>query len=270
MAGDSRVDSLLRLVDDVRWPAAHRSDVRARRTYERGLDTAFAFRGDPQVYVEAFQHFQASQSCAYAFAGIAYTLMLAASWHSNELYRPGMAAAMEWLEKAQAWEPDAVAINFIEAMIYTNLEEYENARLVLDYLWREKEDSYYLHQAEIVYWYQQQEWEQHLSWVKRTRKLAGNPLRQHHVLSALGDHFLKTGRSAEAIRVYHEVVKVAPHDPWAWHNMSVLLLELGEYDNAEACCDRALELMDFPAARQVKEHIQGQRPGVNLRRLFGR
>ncbi len=51
-------------------------------------------------------------------------------------------------------------------------------------------------------------------------------------------------------------MKVKPDDVWAWHKMSVMLLRLNNYKDAELCNRQALSIIDFDAARGVQEELK--------------
>lgn len=59
----------------------------------------------------------------------------------------------------------------------------------------------------------------------------------------------------ESLGLFHEVVKIDPNDPWAWHNMSWMYLRLKDYTNAGSCNDRALRIMDFGVARNIQKSL---------------
>jgi tetratricopeptide (TPR) repeat protein len=65
----------------------------------------------------------------------------------------------------------------------------------------------------------------------------------------------KGGRKAEAIEAYDEVLADKPDDPWTWHNKSLLLLDMGRYDEALGANSRALEIMNFGMAHKVRKQI---------------
>ena len=62
-------------------------------------------------------------------------------------------------------------------------------------------------------------------------------------------------RYDEALAVYHAMLQEDPRDPWTRHNAAFALTKLGRYDEALACSDRALAIMDFATARQLRDFI---------------
>jgi tetratricopeptide (TPR) repeat protein len=65
-------------------------------------------------------------------------------------------------------------------------------------------------------------------------------------------------RYEEALATYDLVNERYPQDPWTWHNKSLLLLNLGRYQEALACNERALSIMDFNVARTTGERIRAK------------
>ncbi|MCP5098113.1 MAG: hypothetical protein GY943_21405, partial [Chloroflexi bacterium] len=72
-----------------------------------------------------------------------------------------------------------------------------------------------------------------------------------------------------AIKQYYQVTKIDPNDAWAWHNMSVMFTRMQKFEDAHLCNQKALNLMDFGAARQIETQLKEKR-GSKLGKLFGR
>ncbi len=259
------VDKLIETVNRHHWPSAHRMDARALRAYTRGLDQVNAYRGDPAIYFDALRTFSQTESTAFASAGVAFTLTMASS--GRKPYLAGFEEAIRWLEKAQEWEPDFVDINFIEAVIYLNTGQIENGRLVLDHLSQQEADNYYVCLTEMNYWQQKNANESFVKWLRKaSNKLANKRLRQAYTLNALAHLYLSEGRLNNALEIFTDITKLTPDDPWAWHNMSYIFLELDKVKEAKQCNERALGIMDFQSARDIQEKIRQQRGGLS--RLF--
>jgi tetratricopeptide (TPR) repeat protein len=65
-------------------------------------------------------------------------------------------------------------------------------------------------------------------------------------------------RPEEAIAAWDEVNARYPNDPWAWHNKSILLRDLGRLEEALVCSERALAIMPFEMARKVGRSIRAK------------
>jgi tetratricopeptide (TPR) repeat protein len=73
------------------------------------------------------------------------------------------------------------------------------------------------------------------------------------VLADLGQGDAK--RLEQAAQAYDQVLAIDPRDPWTWHNKSVVLQQLGRYQEALECNTRALEIMDFGVAQDMRKAI---------------
>jgi tetratricopeptide (TPR) repeat protein len=62
-------------------------------------------------------------------------------------------------------------------------------------------------------------------------------------------------RLEQAAQAYDQVLALDPRDPWTWHNKSVVLQQLGRYQEALDCNTRALEIMDFGTAQDMRKAI---------------
>jgi tetratricopeptide (TPR) repeat protein len=82
-----------------------------------------------------------------------------------------------------------------------------------------------------------------------------SPEEAYIALAAKAHLLAELKRADEALATYDQALALDPGDPWVWHNKAILLRDLGRYDEALACNDRALAIMDFGAARAVRESI---------------
>jgi tetratricopeptide (TPR) repeat protein len=255
------------------WPQTPMATAQGRQTFEVGVDKLDTYKGDPKTLAAALRTFQTGDSRPYAFAGVAYTLVLAAREQDGTYAEAGLDAAMEWLEKAQEMEPDLVDINVIEALIYTYSGRLDDARLVLDYLQQQDPRSFYLHKAEIAFWRKQGELEKTIYWFEQAVEEAVTVPQRLRLRAELGDFFLEKDMLDKALEVYREAVHFEKDNAWLWHKMSVVHWRQEDYEEAARCNAQALRLDDFPAARQMEEalkkEIESGSSGM-LGRLFGR
>ena len=89
------------------------------------------------------------------------------------------------------------------------------------------------------------------------------------ILNALADLYLDQGRYSQSIQLYRDVINLNPDDPWAWHDMSIVFVHMKKFKEAKVCNQRALDIMDFEAARDIQRLIEKKRSG-GLKRLIGR
>jgi tetratricopeptide (TPR) repeat protein len=269
--GQQLVTKLAEIAAKIEQPQELQATQLGRQMYEAALEKANTFRGDPKTLTAALRTLQTGDSRPYFFAGIAYILLIAARESDASHTSESLAIAMEWLEKAQAIEPDALLINVVEAFVYIYSGEYENARMVLDYLSQHDPDNHYLVLAEIAFWQTQKKIEETVKWYLRGIKTAATVPQRVRLKRELGDCFLQFGILDKAMTIYKEVVNFDRENPWLWHNMSVVHWHKEEYAEAERCNKKALSLLDFPPARQMETAINRKlHPTGPLGRLFGR
>jgi tetratricopeptide (TPR) repeat protein len=258
------IDQLNKIIQEANWPAEHHATIQNRRIYENGLDIVNMYRGHPAILGKALRKFQGTRSSPYAYAGIAYTLATASRGRDGQAPdQRGLKGAMHWLEKSQNLEPDRLEINFIEAVIYLNARQHKNARLILDYLNDQDPGNYYLCVTEMNYWDEQSSDKQYLHWVQQAVNAANSNIRRIWVMNALAGFYLGKGMYERSLKTYQQVAKLDPNDPWLWHNMSVMYVEMKHFKEAENCNKRALSIMDFGAARDIEQVIKKNRGGLS-------
>jgi tetratricopeptide (TPR) repeat protein/uncharacterized protein YjeT (DUF2065 family) len=85
-----------------------------------------------------------------------------------------------------------------------------------------------------------------------------SPEEEHVALSARARIFNLMKRPEEAIAAWDVVNERYPNDPWAWHNKSILLRDMGRLEEALECNERALSIMPFEMARRVGKSIRAR------------
>jgi tetratricopeptide (TPR) repeat protein len=269
--GQQLVKQLLTVLDKIKWPEVTEATQLGRTAYEVGLEKVDEFRNDPKSLASAITTFQSGQSRPYAFAGVAYTLIRASRESDGSYTEQGLAAALEWLERAQELAPDVLEINIMEAFVYVYSARFDDARLILDYLEAIDATYYYVLVAEIAYWQQQRMIDETVYWYERAISVADTLPRKFRLRNNMADCLLEFGRYQLALRAYVEVQPFAKENPWLWHNMSVAYWHLEEYKEAWRCNKRALALADLPDARLMQTELK-QKVGTGslTDRLLGR
>lgn len=259
--GEQLLKQLLPRLEKVTWPTNPAATPQGRVTYEIGLDKVESYSGDPRSLAEAIRIFQSGGSEPYAYAGVAYVLVIASREQDGSYAPLGLEAAMKWLEKAQALEPDLANINMIEALVYVYYGRFQDARLVLDYLYDQEPDNYHVHLAEVAYWMQQGDIENTAAVVQTAVSLAGTPPQRLRLRSQLADFYLETGKEDEALEIYKESVHFDAQNPLLWHKVSTAYFQKGELEEAERANQQSLRLGNLPAAQQMTERIKARRRG---------
>ncbi len=257
---DELLDYMTDLINSTEWPEAPFINAKSQHAYETGMDILNLYRGHPQILLDALRAFYQTGSKPYAYAGIAAVLQSAAFSHSDVYEQAGLVESQRWLERAQAIVADRVEINFLEALLYINLKEYSNARLLLDHFERENYQHFSICTTEMKYWDRQNDVKQVFAWFQQAMRLGATKARQSYSLSRLAGCYLNNRCYQHAIHAYQQLAQLDPEDPWLWHNRSIAHFRLKQYKDAEKCNKKALGLMDFQAARDMERAIKQKRP----------
>jgi tetratricopeptide (TPR) repeat protein len=254
---DSQVQYFVNLFKQIEMPTSKTITEEGRELFERGCDTLLMYRGHPDTLMQALRLFLASDTRPYVLTGMALILDHA-SYISGGKYEPdGIRIALQRLAEAQDIAPFRFEINIIEPGIYGNLNDIERMREQLDTLRSNSEarTSFRYAITEMWYWEKKNDLSMVVRWNETAFKNAANNVQRLFALNALAGIYLRKDYNEEALELYHEVVKINPGDPWAWHNMSIIYFEQQDYTNAGKCNDRALRTMDFEAARNIQRSL---------------
>lgn len=270
--GQQLVGKLSPMLDKLQWVGSKAATEQGRRTYWVSLDQMDSFRGnDTQTLAAALRTLQTAASLPFAYAGVAYALVVASQEHDGSYYQGGLDTAMTWLEQAQTLAPDEVDINMIEALIYIYNGRLADARLILDYLHENSPlQSYYLNSAEAAYWQERSDLQQTLNWLEKTEQAAANVPQRLRLKAKRADCYLEFGQVTKAIEVYREAIHFDNSNAWLWHSLSLAYIEDNNIKSAKEANEKALHLRDFPAAREVESSLKRKLGSDFLGRLFGR
>ena len=270
--GKQIIKKLLPHLSKLNWPNGETATEGGRRIYMQGIERIDDYKNDPKVLTSTLRLFQTADSQPYAFAGVAYLLVSASREADGSYAQEGLEAAMHWLEKAQEFEPEIVDINMIESLIYIYSAQYENARLVLDYLMGQEPDNHHLHRAEIAFWIAQKDLGRAVDWFDEASRSALTVPQRLRLRVQLGDLYLNAGQNEKAIEVFKEATHFDKTNYMLWHKISVANWKLKQYEDAEIANRRALKIKDFSAGRKMEEALKRQK-GENtgmLGRILGK
>jgi tetratricopeptide (TPR) repeat protein len=247
------VEFILKLVERTPMPESTNVTGIARAAYEQARDVQSMYRGHPEILIDALKAYWATGAQAYVYAGIASVLAAASFVQGYEYEEYGLNRALEFLRKAQELGRERPEIEVVEAEIHIAAQRFPRARFILDQLARHSE--FYAAIAEVRYW-EHHDITKATTSFKKAMELAENETRQLWALNTVARVYLRRRINAEALKAFEQIVKIDPGDPWAWHNMSIIHLESKNFSKAEDCNRRALQLMDFEAARRVRTSIR--------------
>ena len=262
--GENLLQQMIPYLNKVNWSGEDSVTPQGREAYVIGLDKVEMYAGDPKSLVDALRVFQSGGSLPYAYAGAAYVLVTASRARDGSYVLGGLDAAMDWLEKAQALEPDYVDINMIEAFVYVYNGRSDDARLVIDYLLDIEPGNYHVNLANVAYWIQQESLPEIESAIDAAVKTAVNPPQKIRLTNQLGDIYLQYGELDKALAAYKENVHFNPKSPLLWHKISLVYWRMDDMDEAERANQQSLRVGSLPAAQKMVEQIKErkkQEPG---------
>lgn len=259
--GEQLLRQLLPYLEKVNWPVEQAATQQGLAAYLIGLDKVESYSGDPKTLAEAVRIFQSGGSAAYAYAGVAYVLLAASLEPDGSYATAGLAAAMDWLERAQELAPDPVEVNMIEALVYVYNGRFADARLILDYLHEQEPNNYHVHLAEVAYWWRQRETEKALAAVKTAVTLASTTAQRLRLHNQQAEIYLESGQLDEALKLCIEGTRLEPRNPLAWHKLSQVYWRKEDLAEAERTNQQALRLGNLPEAQQMAEQIKAKRRG---------
>jgi tetratricopeptide (TPR) repeat protein len=254
--GEQFLQQMILYLNKVNWSGDDVATPQGREAYMIGLDKVETFSGDAKMLAEAIRVFQSGESLPYAYAGAAYILVTASRERDGSYTLTGLNTAMDWLEKAQALEPDLVDINMIEAFVYVYNGRSEDARLVIDYLLDTEPGNYHVHLADVAFWTQQKDLPQIEKAIEAAVKTAVTPPQKIRLTNQLGDIYLQYGELDKALAAYKENVHFDPKNPLLWHKISLVYWRMNDVEEAERANQQSLRVGNLPAAQQMAEQIK--------------
>ncbi|HEX5156329.1 MAG TPA: tetratricopeptide repeat protein [Ktedonobacterales bacterium] len=204
---------------------------------------------------------------AHVFAGLprplchvgAAEVMFRLSYLRGTTYAPvGLRQGLRFATRAQVHtplQPDALIaqLKLLVACRATYWQELATKTLAM--IRQVAPDHPRLALAEMIYHRLRGEYEEALVCADRALGTATNPVEAASLLSSKASLLMSLDRYADAVLTFQNASSLTPSDPWIWHNASIALTHVGRYHEALQCCERALSIMDFGAARAQHERI---------------
>lgn len=244
------------LVKQGKWPGDGAMLETSRRQYLLGMEMVDSYRGDPDPLFKALEKFKACGSGAYAKAGIA-AVLIGASYDSGDSYdEGGLKAAAAYLSHARRVLANRPEIDHLAALLCILLKRREQARQILDKLLRSHPNSFYVASTEIWYWYDVGDLEKCEASYQKAKVLAKTEIQIARLASQRASCYLRYADPRDAIEPLRMVTEMNPDDPWAWHNLSIVLFRAGKLRQAKRCNAEALALMEFEVALKVQKTLR--------------
>lgn len=269
--GEQLLAKLVPALAQMDWPQTPAATEQGRLSFMVGLEKLDEYEGDAKVLSAALRTFQTGDSLPYAYAGVAYTVILASEEKDGTYAKSGLDEAMKWLEQAQTAAPDILEINVIEALVYIHYGRSEDARLVLDYLLQQDPQNFHLLRAEIAYWQRQGDQEQTVHWFNQATEAAQNVPQRLGTRVKLGDYYLAQEMLDEALAIYKEAIHFNNQNVRLWHKISLIYWRQENFEEAEITNQQILRLQpDFAPALKMDEALKKKKKeGSRFGRLFG-
>ena len=193
--------------------------------------------------------------CYVGAAEVMYRL----SFLRGHLYAPnGLLQGLRFIARAQYTEPrqpDALVIRTRLLAGGGSKHWLEQADATLALLREVAPEHPRLPEAEMAIHVHRGEYEAALACAERMIANAPGPDMAYIAQARRANILLDMKRYDEAVAAYDALLSQRPSNPWTWHNKSIALMNLGRFDEALECNARALALMDFGAARDMRERI---------------
>lgn len=271
--GQKIVEQLVPALTKMSFPTHRKATALGLDNYLVAIRKAddFEEEDNPQPLAGALRVLQTGDSQPYADAGIAYILLTAAREPDGSYYQPGLDAASQWLEKAQASEPDLVDINFLEGLIYIFSQRWEDAHIVLDYLAQQEPDNFLFLRAEVAYWQQQRLLQPTEEAYRKAMAGAATNTDRLFLNNRLADFYAGMGEAAKAIETYKKSLNAQKTDARLWHKLSEVYYTIGNLEEAEKCNRQSLTHGNLSAAHKMTQKLKEkqQEAKKGLRGMFG-
>ncbi len=152
-------------------------------------------------------------------------------------------------------QPDALIVQLRLLVACRVLYWQELATKTLGLIQQVAPDHLRLPQADIFYHNIRREYDQALIYADRALANATSPAETASLLSSKALLQMNLKQYSDAVATYQQALSLNPNDPWIWHNNSIALTALGQYQEALQSSERALSIMDFQVARTQRDLI---------------
>ncbi|GAB4522521.1 MAG: hypothetical protein OHK0046_35170 [Anaerolineae bacterium] len=263
------VDYFRKIYQEIDFPSEVEITPQARTMFFQAMDFALMYRGHPNILLGALQRFVETGCRPLAYAGASRILKDAAYLSGYDYDAYGLDVAREWLAIARLDIPTCFEIELVQMNIEIGARNPDAMRSCLKLLsnFGNEGHSYYVALMAMHYFRVVKDPEKRGYWAQLAEKRAQNDLQRLYVLNADASEALENQDFRKAIQKFEQAIAINKQDPWAWHNMSVAYLHLDDLPNAERCNEIALVLMDFGAARHVRELIAQSKRGNLVKRF---
>lgn len=253
----SNHEFFLKIFTQPDFPQSDEITERATAIYEAGQRLILTYRGDYRDLIRASQFFLATNCRPYALLGAAQVLTSAA-YVSGSYYEPeGLNAAQRFVDQARELSPLLLEVEFQQGAIYKTRQDNANLKRCLDALSKRPEALTHFSYAlmQMNYWEDQKDIAKMENWHRKAIENATSDIERVFALNRLASVYMMSGNYKLAVAHYQQVVKLDPTDPWAWHNMSWMMVQAKDYNLAGQYNRNALNLMEFGNAFMILDKL---------------
>lgn len=187
-------------------------------------------------------------------------VMFRLSYLRGTTYAPvGLRQGLRFATRAQfhtPLQPDALIVQLRLLAACRAPTWQELATKTLGMIQRVAPDHPRLPQAEMFYHRMRGEYDQALICADHALAAGASPEDQASTLSSKAVLLMSLNRYDEAVETLRAALALNSADPWIWHNTSLALTNLGRYQEALQCSERALSLMEFGVARAQRDRLK--------------
>lgn len=226
-----------------------------KQQFYLAIDTANEYRGEPSVLLQALDAFQHTENAALFYAGVAYVHLQAAYLQGFSYAEVGVEQARTWLDRATQMMPKIIELLLIETFIALRAKQYDQAKELITRLQERDAQNFYVLLTQLEYYGMMMAISSALPLFDRALSAATSPSQEIHVRNRIARYYVLFGKAGQAVEMYKTLTQLTPDDPWVWHNLSILYLQRYRLRKAWQCNARALKLMSFDNARQIRRSI---------------
>lgn len=254
-----QVESYVRQLKAVPWgQRVSISSFDVRPAFDRAVTVTRRIAGDWSKLAEPIQVF-AGLPAPWCYIGAA-EVMHRLSFLVGGAFSPvGLRQGLRFIAQAQAVEPDNADALITRARLLCGINDPYWLNLAGDTLARARAiapSHFRLPATEASYYNRLGQRERALACVEESIARAPTPTDRTIAQFTYADTLLDMGRNDEAAAAYRALLETETNDPWLWHNLSIALYNLQRYDEALDCNQRALDIMQFNAAKAHGEMIR--------------
>lgn len=240
----------------VPYPSRQTVTPEDRTTHATFIKKLSDYSGLPEQQIAAFDVLIQQESEPLFAIGMARMVQSLAYMQGQEHDKTLMEESRRWLDHALALAPDDIDVILSAANVYQASHEPEKVKALVDLAIEKAPD---LHKVKIA----QFNYIRRYGTIRQVKKAFQafdldnvDSDERFRLYAYAGDAYLGKSDWKNAIAHYRKSTAEKADHPWVWHNMSIAYHRLRRYYMAFRCNQKALNLMPFGAAFQMRKEIR--------------